>query len=186
MGYTIDIYPRIPYHKVSVQSQPSLLAHCPWPLLSPVYSLHKGQWHGTLKYIFFDQGLNKQLSKQSRPRWFETPSRSLWRHCNANNSPRLLDWLWANRLIAQGRVKQFRRKWIKSNEYITTTNQIKTKHNRTCSYSIGYTACIYTGIPYHKASVQRQPSLLAHCPWPLLSPSICHHYHSSVHTHCLP
>ena len=26
--------------------------------------------------------LNKQLSKNSRRRWFETPSRSLWRHCN--------------------------------------------------------------------------------------------------------
>ena len=28
--------------------------------------------------------LNKQLSKQSRCRWFEMPSRSLWRHCNGN------------------------------------------------------------------------------------------------------
>ena len=32
--------------------------------------------------IFFDLCLNKRLSKQSRRRWFETPSRSLWRHCN--------------------------------------------------------------------------------------------------------
>ena len=32
--------------------------------------------------IFFDLRLNKQLSKQSRRRWFETPSRSLWRHCS--------------------------------------------------------------------------------------------------------
>ena len=32
--------------------------------------------------IFFDLSLNKRLNKQSR-RWrFETPSRSLWRHCN--------------------------------------------------------------------------------------------------------
>ena len=31
---------------------------------------------------FFDLLLNKQLSKQSRCRWFETPSRSLWHHCN--------------------------------------------------------------------------------------------------------
>ena len=31
----------------------------------------------------FDLRLNKRLSKQSRRRWFETPSRSLWRHCNA-------------------------------------------------------------------------------------------------------
>ena len=32
--------------------------------------------------VFFDLGLSKRLSKQSRCRWFETPSRSLWRHCN--------------------------------------------------------------------------------------------------------
>ena len=29
-----------------------------------------------------DLHLNKQLSKQSRRRWFDTSSRSLWRHCN--------------------------------------------------------------------------------------------------------
>ena len=33
--------------------------------------------------VFFDLLLNKRLSKQSKPMWFETPSRSLWRHCNA-------------------------------------------------------------------------------------------------------
>ena len=32
--------------------------------------------------VFFDLRLNKRLSKQSRHRWFETPSRSLLRHCN--------------------------------------------------------------------------------------------------------
>ena len=31
--------------------------------------------------VFFDFRLNKRLSKQTRRRWFETPSRSLWRHC---------------------------------------------------------------------------------------------------------
>ena len=33
--------------------------------------------------VFFDLHLNKRLSKQSWCRWFETPSRSLWRHRNA-------------------------------------------------------------------------------------------------------
>ena len=32
--------------------------------------------------VFFDLRLNKRLSKQSRRRWFQTQSRSLWRHCN--------------------------------------------------------------------------------------------------------
>ena len=35
--------------------------------------------------VFFDLCLNKWLSKQSRGWWFETPSRSLWRHCNATD-----------------------------------------------------------------------------------------------------
>ena len=34
--------------------------------------------------VFF--GMNKRLSKQSWGWWFETPSRSLWRHCNDNPS----------------------------------------------------------------------------------------------------
>ena len=33
-------------------------------------------------YVFFVERLNKQLTKQSRRRRFESPSRSLWRHCN--------------------------------------------------------------------------------------------------------
>ena len=36
---------------------------------------------------FFNLRLNKQLSKQSRGWWFETPSRSLWRHCNVKRTP---------------------------------------------------------------------------------------------------
>ena len=32
-------------------------------------------WNGNMR-------LNKRLSKQSRRWWFETPSNSLWRHCN--------------------------------------------------------------------------------------------------------
>ena len=52
-----------------------------------------GNWPGTGRFpsqrpvtqsfgVFFDLRLNKRLSKQSRRRWFETPSRSLWRHSN--------------------------------------------------------------------------------------------------------
>ena len=36
--------------------------------------------------VFFDLRLNKWLSKQSRRQWFETPSRSLWRHCSAQKT----------------------------------------------------------------------------------------------------
>ena len=34
--------------------------------------------------VFFDVRLNKRLKKKSRYRRFETPWRSLWRHCNGN------------------------------------------------------------------------------------------------------
>ena len=37
--------------------------------------------------VFFDLHLNKRLSKQSKRRWFEMPSRSLWRHCNEYSPP---------------------------------------------------------------------------------------------------
>ena len=51
-----------------------------WPMNSP----HTDQWRGA--FIF---SLNKRLRKQLRRRWFETPSRSLWRHCNVvpNSDP---------------------------------------------------------------------------------------------------
>ena len=42
--------------------------------------------------VFFELRLNQQLSKQSRPRWFETPSRSLWRHCKDAEEDDLLYW----------------------------------------------------------------------------------------------
>ena len=32
--------------------------------------------------VFLDLRLNQQLGKQRIRRWFETPLRSLWRHCN--------------------------------------------------------------------------------------------------------
>ena len=40
--------------------------------------------------VCFDLHPNQQLSKQWRRRWFETPSRSLWRHCNKNEQT----YLW--------------------------------------------------------------------------------------------
>ena len=56
-----------------------------WPFLrgihrSPVKSHHKGQWRGALMFSLICD-LNKPLSKQPWGWWFETPTRSLWRHC---------------------------------------------------------------------------------------------------------
>ena len=57
-----------------------------WPFVrgihrSPVNSPHKGQWRGTLMFSLICS-LNERLSKQSWAWWFETPSCSLWCHCN--------------------------------------------------------------------------------------------------------
>ena len=43
--------------------------------------------------VFFDLRLDKRLRKQSRRQWFETPSRSLWRHCDVIRSQWVyVDW----------------------------------------------------------------------------------------------
>ena len=58
-----------------------------WPFArgihrSPVDSHHKGPVTRSFG-VSFDLHLNKRLSKQSRRQWDDTPSHSLWRHCNA-------------------------------------------------------------------------------------------------------
>ena len=44
-------------------------------------SHHEGQWHGALMFSLICAWTNS-LVKKSRRRWFETPSRPLWHHCN--------------------------------------------------------------------------------------------------------
>ena len=59
----------------------ALLAFC--AVNSPVIGELPAQRPVTRSFdVFFDLRLNQQLSKQWRRRWFETPLRSLRRHCN--------------------------------------------------------------------------------------------------------
>ena len=75
-------------HQMKIFS--AILAICagiPRPLCgnSPVPGEFHAQRPVTRSFdVFFYLRLNKRLSKQSRGWWFETPSRSLWRHRNAN------------------------------------------------------------------------------------------------------
>ena len=46
--------------------------------------------------VSFDLRLNKRLSKQSRPRWFETPWHPSWRHCNVPSSWSRCVRLWGS------------------------------------------------------------------------------------------
>ena len=55
---------------------------------APVNSPHEGQWRGALVFSLIC-ALNKR-GKQSWGWWFETPSHSLWRHCN--DRPELMDF----------------------------------------------------------------------------------------------
>ena len=43
--------------------------------------------------VFFDLCPNKRLSKQSWGWWFETPARSLWRHCNVKATHSQVEWV---------------------------------------------------------------------------------------------
>ena len=59
----------------------ALLAFCAGN--SPVSGEFPAQRPVTRSFdVYFDLRLNKRLSKQSWGWWFETPSCSLWRHCN--------------------------------------------------------------------------------------------------------
>ena len=58
---------------------------------SLVNSPHKGKWRGALMFSL-NCALNKQLSEQSWGWWFETPLRSLWRHCNDCSIKYELPW----------------------------------------------------------------------------------------------
>ena len=70
-----------PWWHNQMETFSALLALCMWN--SPVTGEFPSQWLVTRNFdVFFDLCLNKRLSEQSRRRWFETSSWSLWRQCN--------------------------------------------------------------------------------------------------------
>ena len=71
-----------PWWRHPMETFSALLAICAGN--SPVSGEFPAQRPVTRSFdVFFDLRLNKPLSKQSWGWWFETPSRPLWRHCNA-------------------------------------------------------------------------------------------------------
>ena len=75
---------RKPWWRHKMETISALLAICAGN--SPVPGEFPAQRPVTRSFdVFFDLRLNKRLSKQSWDWWFETISRSLWRHCNAIN-----------------------------------------------------------------------------------------------------
>ena len=71
----------ISWWRHQMEAVSAVLALCEWK--PPTTGGFPSQMQVTRSfYVFFDQRLDKQLSKQSTRRWFETPLRSLWRQCN--------------------------------------------------------------------------------------------------------
>ena len=76
-----------------MESFSALLDLCAWN--SPVTGEFPSQRPVTQSFdVFFDPRLDKQLGKQSWGLWFETPSRSLWRHCKEFS----IKWLFGTEL----------------------------------------------------------------------------------------
>ena len=77
------IVKHITWWRHQMENISALLALC--AVNSPVPGEFPSQRPVTRNFnVFFDLLLNKRLSKQSRRRWFETSSRSLWCPCNGD------------------------------------------------------------------------------------------------------
>ena len=75
--------PRSSWWRHQMETFSALLALCAGN--SPVTDEFPTQRPVTRSFaVFFDLRLNKRLSNFSSGWWFETPSRSLWRHCNVS------------------------------------------------------------------------------------------------------
>ena len=76
-----------------------------WPFVrgihrSPVNSPHKGQWRRALMFSSICASINVWVN-QSWGRWFETPSRSLWRHFNEVTNTLLFPYIYTYTYILQ-------------------------------------------------------------------------------------
>ena len=73
----------VPWWRYQMETFSALLALCAGNSPSPVPGEFLTQRPVTRSFdVFIDLRLNKRLSKQSWGWWFETPSHSLWCHCN--------------------------------------------------------------------------------------------------------
>ena len=75
-------YNELPWWRYQMETFAALLALC--EVNPPVTNEFPSQMPVTRNFdVFFDLHLNKRISKHSRRRWFQLPSRSLWHHRNA-------------------------------------------------------------------------------------------------------
>ena len=84
--------------------------------------------------IFFDPLLNKRLSKQPWGWWYETPSRSLWRHCNVRWTGRTLAKSFSGRQFTERKVPWgYSKHWKQKDIMMLTLSSLMAL--RTCATS---------------------------------------------------
>ena len=74
-----------PWWRHQMETFSALLAVCAGNSPVPMKSPHKDQWRGALMFSLICAWIND--CKQPWGWWFETPSWSLWRQCNARHKP---------------------------------------------------------------------------------------------------
>ena len=113
----------------------------------------KGQWHGAVMFSLIC-ALNKRLSKQSWGWLFETPSCSLWRHCNGVFLMQKEIWLLYSYLLYS---------WFNENRRNSTADTLELRHLciKPSMYLFAWWCCY---IVYHDYFIKRK-----HFPqyWPL-------------------
>ena len=142
-----------------------------WPF---VWGIHRSRWIPRTKasdaelWCFFDLRLNKRLSKQSRGWWFETLSRSLWRHCNEPCQPnRFQEWvtrfykprfhiLYIGIIIFQTLISYRHETWSHIRRVFHHNEIILTDHIKLhVTYTINLTPQLFTSIIIYISNFQR-------------------------------
>ena len=111
-GYPIFKCGEVTWHwwwRISKCEKIALLALCAGnsPIIGELCGEFPSQRPVTRNFdVFFDVTLrlNKRLNKQSWCRWFETPLRSLWHHCNMEVAPVIVITTWPIRSNGHGIV----------------------------------------------------------------------------------
>ena len=96
-GHFQTVWIQITWWRHQMESFSALLAVCAGNSPAP---LIPSQRPVTRSFKFFlDLCLNKRLSKQSRRKWYKTPSHSIWRHYNGIHLPPVVHLVFIPRLF---------------------------------------------------------------------------------------
>ena len=111
-----------------------------WPFVreSTIYGGFPSQRPVTRSFdVFPDLRPKKRLSKQSRRRWFETPSRSLWRHCNDSERSEISEYeSWGSVVSRDVTIRYLVWYWNGARKYEQNSfaERWRTKQYDLCSY----------------------------------------------------